>query len=64
MGIIGIENNEQVEHIAAEDPAVKSVVQRLEIYPMFANFRERIYVRVELVLRTGGDCRDFVIYFL
>ncbi|MGB8310898.1 MAG: YciI family protein [Halobacteriota archaeon] len=40
LGIIEVENEDQVHTLAAKDPAVESGLQRLEIYPMRATLRK------------------------
>jgi uncharacterized protein YciI len=40
LAIIDVENEDQAQTFAAEDPAVKSGLQRLEIYPMRATVRK------------------------
>ena len=40
LGIIEVENEDQAHILAAKDPAVKSGLQRLEIYPMRATLRK------------------------
>jgi len=40
LGIIEVENEDQAHTLAAKDPAVKSRLQRLEIYPMRATLRK------------------------
>jgi len=40
LGIIEVESEDQAYILAAKDPAVKSGLQRLEIYPMRATLRK------------------------
>jgi uncharacterized protein YciI len=40
LAIIDVENEDQAQTLAAEDPVVKSGIQRLEIYPMRATVRK------------------------
>jgi uncharacterized protein YciI len=40
LGIIEVANEEQIHLLAANDPAVKSGIGRMEMYPMLANFRK------------------------
>lgn len=39
LGILEVESEDQAQTIAADDPAVKSGLQRMEIYPMRAVLR-------------------------
>lgn len=40
LGIIEVENEDQAQTLAAKDPAVKSGLQTLEIYPRSATLRK------------------------